>query len=61
MKLVIEICMDHDAFARHPHHAVTSALSELKHKLMLDGKAESIKIRDVNGNTVGTAEVIADA
>ena len=61
MKLVIEIDMDSDALATRPRHELTRIFSDIKRNMDFNGVDESITLRDENGNTVGKAEVVADA
>jgi hypothetical protein len=57
-KIIITLALGNDAFSE-PEHVVV-ALRRLANDLELDGwDSLPNKLRDVNGNTVGTVEVIS--
>lgn len=56
MRLIIEIEMDNAAFEDDPREEVEAVLLRCLRKISL-AKADSVKLRDSNGNTVGFAKV----
>lgn len=70
MKLRIDIDLDNDAFKPRPHSELSSILFGLAEDVLLadhpliprgaepGDPPQSIKLRDSNGNTVGSVEVI---
>lgn len=59
MRLIVEIEMDNAAFEDDPREEVEAVLLRMLRKIDLI-EADSVKLRDSNGNTVGTAEVVED-
>ena len=51
----IEIETDNDAFAPEPGPELARILRELADKLDAGTVPESVRLRDINGNTCGTA------
>lgn len=61
MKLVIEINMDNAAFERHPASEVIRILGYAVGRLAFGADApDDVKLRDINGNTVGFAHITDD-
>lgn len=59
MKIHIEINLDNDAFVEDPEGVLADTLMELGQEIVLEGLPinDRLVLKDINGNTVGLAEV----
>lgn len=70
MRFLLEIACDNDAFQPHPRKEIGAGvmlvtiarlLRALLDGSMPLGEGDTVKLRDVNGNTVGTARFVETA
>ena len=58
MKLMIEIEMGNDAFQEFPTVEVARILNTIPARMDFDGERQTIRLKDINGNMVGTAKTV---
>jgi hypothetical protein len=60
MKIIIEINMDNAAFEENPEVELARILAHMSERYKENNVYAFSRIRDINGNTVGSATVIED-